>query len=203
LAKQHRTEDDFARDMKERRQPRLTPGEREIRETYIKRGREAWQRHVHKGGATWSDWTAIGEALLVGRQDAMAAAETNHPIGHRYNSEFSTWLTRHRFDAIDAGDRARLIEVMDNLPAIEAWRAALTLTARLRLNHPSNVLRKWKAATEVKETLRDSVAILSEDNTKLKREVEELTARLEEAEATVREDETRAAKMRRKPLRPT
>jgi hypothetical protein len=200
LAKQHRTEDDFARDMKERRKSGLTRSP-EDRETHIKWGQEAWRRHIHKGDATWNDWMAIGNALLIGRQDAVAAAETNH--GSRYNSEFDSWLARYHFDDIDQGDRSRLIEVINNLSAIEAWRATLTRTARLRLSHPSSVLRKWKAATEVKETLRDSVAILSEDNTKLKREVEELTARLEEAEATVREDETLAAKMRRRPLRPT
>ena len=199
MAKQHRTEDDFPRDMKERREAGLTRSQ-EDREMHIKWGQEAWRRHIHKGDATWNDWMAIGNALLIGRQDAVAAAETNH--GSRYNSEFDSWLARYHFDDIDKGDRSRLIEVINNLSAIEAWRATLTRTARLRLSHPSSVLRKWKAASEVKETLRDSVAILSEDNTKLKREVEELTARLEEAEATVREDETLAAN-RRRPLRPT
>ena len=181
MAKQHRTEDDFARDMKERREAGLTRSQ-DDRETHIKRGQEAWRRHIQKGDATWNDWMAIGDALLIGRQDAVAAAETNH--GSRYNSEFDKWLARYHFDDIDKGDRkSGLIEVINNLSAIEAWRATLTRTARLRLSHPSSVLRKWQAGTEVKETLRDSVAILSEDNTKLKREVEELTARLEEVEA--------------------
>jgi hypothetical protein len=172
--------------MRERREPGLAPDERKIRETYIKRGQEAWQRHVYKGKATWSDWIAIGEALLVGRQDAMAAAETNHPIGSRYDSEFGSWLTRHHFDAIDAGDRTCLIKVMDNLPAIEAWRATLTLTARLQLNHPSNILRKWKSGTEAKEskrTLRDSVVNLSDDNLAKDCRIAELEARLQEGEA--------------------
>jgi hypothetical protein len=157
----------------------------EDRETHVRRGQEAWQRHIQKGDATWNDWMAIGDALLIGRQDAMAAAETNQPIGSRYNSKFSNWLVRHHFDNIDKGDRSHLLEVIDNRPAIEAWRATLTLTVRLRLNHPSSVLRKWKAGTEGKEwkpTLRESIANLSEDNAKLKREVEELTARLQEAE---------------------
>ena len=107
----------------------------------------------------------------------------------RQSLQFRVWqLARpHHFDNIDKGDRSRLIEVIDNLPAIEAWRATLTQTACLRLNHPSSILRKWKAATEVNEpqpTLRDIVADLSEDNAKLKREVEELRARLDEAQAT-------------------
>jgi hypothetical protein len=50
---------------------------------------------------------AIGAALLIGRQDAMAAAETEQPIGSRYNSEFGSWLARHHFDNIDKGDRSR------------------------------------------------------------------------------------------------
>jgi hypothetical protein len=188
MANHRKTDDDFARDMKERRQAGLTRGQQKDRETHIKQGQESWQRHIHKGDATWNDWMAIGAALLIGRQDAMAAAETEQPIGSRYNFEFGSWLARHHFDNIDKGDRSRLIEVIDNLPAIEAWRATLTQTARLRLNHPSSILRKWKAAaTEVKEpqpTLRNIVADLSEDNAKLKREVEELRARLDEAEAT-------------------
>jgi hypothetical protein len=158
-----------------------------MRETRVRRGQEAWQRHIQKGDATWDDWMAIGDALLIGRQDAMAAAKTNQPIGSRYNSKFGRWLARHHFDNIDKGDRRRLIEVIENRPAIEAWRETLTQTVRLRLSHPSSVLQKWKADTEGKEpkprTLRDSVANLSEDNAKLKREVEELTARLREAEA--------------------
>ncbi len=114
---------------------------------------------------------------------------TEQPIGSRYNSELGSWLARHHFDNIDKGDRSRLIEVIDNLPAIEAWRATLTQIACLRLNHPSSILRKWKAATEIKEpqpTLRDIVADLSEDNAKLKKEVEELRARLDEAEAAAK-----------------
>jgi hypothetical protein len=159
----------------------------EARGSRIRRGQEAWQRHIHKGDATWDDWMAIGDALLIGHQDAIAAAKTNQPIGSRYNSKFGHWLARHHFDNIGKGDRSHLIEVIENRPAIEAWRETLTQTVRLHLSHPSNVLRNWKAGTEGKEpkprTLRDSVANLSEDNAKLKREVEELTARLREAEA--------------------
>jgi hypothetical protein len=151
--------------MKERRQAGLTRGQQKDRETLIKQGQESWQRHIHKGDATWNDWMAIGAALLIGRQDAMAAAETEQPIGSRYNSEFGSWLAHHHFDNIDKGDRSRLIEVIDNLSAIQAWRATLTQTARLRLNHPSSILRKWKAASEVKEPR----PTLREDNTKLKR----------------------------------
>jgi ClpX C4-type zinc finger protein len=164
-----------------------TRGQQADRDTRIKRGQEAWRRH--KVDATWLDWLAIGEALSIGRQEAMADADTNRPIGSRYNAAFGEWLTHHRFDDIDKGDRSRLFDVMDNLPAIEGWRATLTQTARLRLNHPNSVLRKWKAATvvkppkEPKPTLRDSVANLSEENAAKDQRIAELEARVQEAEA--------------------
>ena len=53
----------------------------------------------------------------------------------------------------DKGDRSRLLDVMDRLPAIESWRNTLTRTERMRLNHPSTVWRKWKAASAERETL--------------------------------------------------
>jgi hypothetical protein len=38
---------------------------------------------------------------------------------------------------------------MGHLEEIEAWRATLTSPERLRLNHPSAVLRKWKSANAI------------------------------------------------------
>ncbi len=42
---------------------------------------------------------------------------------------------------------------MDHLDEIEAWRASLTPTERLRLNHPSAVFRKWKSANAISRNL--------------------------------------------------
>jgi hypothetical protein len=60
----------------------------------------------------------------------------------------------------------------------------------MRLNHPSSVLRKWKTATAVpkppgekRPTLRDSVASLSEDKTRLETEIAQLKEHIVEIEA--------------------
>jgi hypothetical protein len=168
-------------------EPDFTRGQQADRDNHIKRGQEAWKRH--KNDATWLDWLAIGQALSIGRQDAMAAASTNRPSGSAYNAAFGAWLERHGFHEIDKGDRSRLFDVMDNLPAIEQWRGTLASTLRLRLNHPNSVLRKWKAETvvkppkEPKPTLRDSVANLSEENAVKDQRIAELEAHVQEAEA--------------------
>jgi hypothetical protein len=55
-------------------------------------GIAAWSRL--KQCKTWRDWLVVGEALLVGRTEAMRSAHTNVPEGSRYNREFGDWLVR-------------------------------------------------------------------------------------------------------------
>jgi hypothetical protein len=80
---------------------------------------------------------------------------------------FAEWLQRYKLDDMDKGNRARLFEVMDNLPMIEQWRQTLPSNLRLALNHPNAVLRRF---------VRDSVVELNEENTALKAHIAELEA---------------------------
>jgi hypothetical protein len=109
-----------------------------------RQGTEAWKRL--KKEKNWNDWIKVGDALLVGRDLAMHQAETNQPQGSAYNIAFGRWLKQYRLDDMDKGDRARLFNVMAELPQIEEWRRTLALGERLKLNHPNAVLRKFKAA---------------------------------------------------------
>jgi hypothetical protein len=100
------------------------------------------------------------------------------------------WLEKTKLDEIDKSVRSRLFEVMDNIVAIETWRATLTRDEKQRYNHPDTVLRKWKAATKVNEPaapkapgLKESVANLSEEKIVLERRIAELEALVQEAEA--------------------
>lgn len=110
-------------------------------------GQEAWHRlrHAH----TWEDWRHVGAALLIGRSGAMREAGVNRPVGRRYNAVVAAWLKKFRFGNLDKADRSRLFAVMDRLQEIETWRATLAPTERLRLNHPSTILRKWKSANAI------------------------------------------------------
>jgi hypothetical protein len=137
---------------------------------------------------SWGDWTKVGEALLIGRDWAIHQAGSNRPEGKAYNMAFGEWMAKYKLDDMDKGDRSRLFAVMDNLPMIEEWRKTLTLTERLKLNHPNSVLRKWKSAIEPerpksgKPTLRDSVIGLEEGNAAKEREIVDLRARIAELE---------------------
>ena len=126
------------------------------RDRVIRNGRAALKRL--QNDRNWTDWLAVGEAILIGREECKEACglkDTNLPPGHwgsAYSRMFGEWLEKEKLD-FDKGDRSRLLDVMDRLPAIESWRNTLTRTERMRLNHPSTVWRKWKAATAERETL--------------------------------------------------
>ncbi len=121
------------------------PTDRE--QSTILHGQEAWHRLGRDH--TWEDWKHVGAALLIGRSRAMHNAGVNRPVGRRYNAAFAAWLHKFGFENLDKGDRSRLFAVTDHLHEIETWRATLTPTQRLRLNHPSAVLRKWKSANAI------------------------------------------------------
>mgnify|MGYP001417859242 CR=1 FL=1 len=150
----------------------------------IKQGQEAWRRL--KKSKSWNDWIMVGDALVVGRNWAMRQAGTNRPEGKGYNMAMAEWLTRNKLDDIDKSHRSRLIDCIENLGAIEEWRATLTLGQRLTWNHPNIIWMHWRKAIEPapvanpdsppKPTLRDSVAELSEENARLKAHVAELEA---------------------------
>jgi hypothetical protein len=145
----------------------------------IKNAQGAWGRL--RVGLAWEDWATVGAAHVIGRTTAMRDAHTNKPAGRGYNAAFAAWATKYGFD-LDKGDRSRLFKVMDNLAAIEAWRAKQPPTEQLRLNHPSTVLRKWRASTVVpdpnappklspyKKLQADHMALIAEHD-RYKREV--------------------------------
>jgi len=140
----------------------------------VERGRRAWKRI--KTDSTWEDWCLVGQALDLGRAECMSLSGTNQPQGRAYNEMFSRWLDGNGFGDIDKAARSNLAQCMERRGEIEAWRAALPLAERLRLNHPSSVLRKFlatrrtgrdsKASTPA--TLKAEIVRLEEENRRLK-----------------------------------
>ena len=72
-------------------------------------------------------------------------------VGQGYGPAFNSWLIDNRFN-LRPSDRSALLALMGILPAIEAWRATLTETRRLRMNHPATVMRICRVATGIKLT---------------------------------------------------
>jgi hypothetical protein len=115
-------------------------------------GQAAWKR-LQKC-KSWSDWMAVGEALLAGRTLAMQKAETNRPEGKGYNQVFSQWLAHYGLSEIDKSARAKLLYVMEHRADIEDFRAGLPLNVRMELSHPTSVLRRWQVLNRVTKPKR-------------------------------------------------
>lgn len=103
----------------------------------ISAGREAWKRLQDRERTTWDDWLTVGRALVIGRVECMRIAGTDTPSGGKYNYVANQWLRENGFTDICAQERHRIVKIIENLPAVEAWRATLSPEDRRTLNHPS------------------------------------------------------------------
>ena len=112
----------------------------------IRHGRAAWDR-LKKGSGLWADWTMVGHALIDGRKIALHNAGIQRAHGSGYTDAFSSWMIDNNLN-VPPSARAKLFTLMENLPAVEAWRANLTETQRERFNHPSAVLRNYRKTSD-------------------------------------------------------
>jgi hypothetical protein len=105
-------------------------------EEILARARQAANRLV--SGHAWSDWVAVGRALAIGKTEAMREAHTNKPDGRLYAAAMARWLTRVGLDRVvgDRATRSHLLDLIEHLEAVEAWRRTLPLNRRVQLNHP-------------------------------------------------------------------
>jgi hypothetical protein len=132
---------------------------------------------------TWADWVLVATALAAGRNETMHMAGTNKPSGPKFKREINRWLKEKNLDAIDKTTRSRSIECFEHLADIEKWRATLSVSERLALNHPTTVLRHWKRKTvvpdpnavkkvSIREKLNATIAELEEQNFRMRKEIE-------------------------------
>jgi hypothetical protein len=136
----------------------------------------------------------IGEGLLAGRTWAMQKAGTNKPEGKGYALSFHEWLRDWKLNDLNNTDRAKLLQLMEELPAVEDWRASLTEYERRNLNNPTSIWRKWKAFGRRKaQSSRDKPSATERENERLYALVKELQ---EELQGRVKELEQARARIR-------
>jgi hypothetical protein len=116
-------------------------------------------------------------------------AGTNKPEGKGFVMGYSEWLKRYKVDDMDKSDRAKLLQLMEERPAVEEWRMTLPDYERRRLNNPVVVWRKWTAATRIKKPKprkTPTVEELQARNRELEEELEAAHERIKELEGQLR-----------------
>jgi hypothetical protein len=109
----------------------------------VELGKAAWER-LKSAKPLFTDWLAVGAALLVFRGQAMAEAKRNSPFGPKYQAAINRLLTLHDMQDIDSHERRGAIVMVENRAELEKWRATLTPIEQRRCNHPNSVLALWK-----------------------------------------------------------
>ena len=145
----------------------------------------AWVRVKKAETRMWGEWMTIGEGLLEGRRWAMKRAGTNRPEGKAYITAFAEWLTRYKVDDMDKSDRAKLLQLMEERPAVEEWRSTLSDYERRSLNNPVIVWRKWTAATRVKKPRPRTAGFSAREMGRAQQMLEQRDARITELEEEV------------------
>jgi len=77
---------------------------------------------------------------------------------------------------MDKSDRAKLLQLIEERPAVEEWRSTLTDYER-SLNHPVIVWRKWTAATRVKKPKQRTASVSASEHGRAQAMIEQLTVR--------------------------
>ena len=142
----------------------------------------AWARIKKAQARMWGDWMTNGEGLMEGRRWAMQMASTNRPEGKGYVTAFGKWLKRYRVDDMDKSDRAKLLQLMEERPAVEEWRATLPDYERRSLNNPIIVWRKWTVATRVNKPKQRTAGVSASEHGRAQAMIGQLQARIAELE---------------------
>src|SRR5262249_34932258 len=83
---------------------------------------------------------------------------------------------------MDKSDRAKLLQLMEERPAVEEWRAGVPDYERRTLHHPVNVWRQWTAATRVKKPRQRTASVSASEHGRAQAIIEQLQARNAELE---------------------
>jgi hypothetical protein len=136
--------------------------ERMVTMRTIRAGRDAWEEIGR--AESFESWKLIGGALAIGKHHALKITGANAAWGRNYSREFGLWMRAQGFGQMAKSVRSVAIELHENAPAIEAWRAALSDKQRRRLVHPLSNVRRWRASVNYRngkcpqDIKRDAIA---------------------------------------------
>src|SRR5437016_5876248 len=144
-----------------------------------------WRRIETKERRRWSEWTVdIGPPLLKARLQAKADAGVEQPISGGYSDAMSKLLDEYGLRSIREKTRRDLLHVMENLEAVERWRALQDHPDDL--NSPSYVWERFQKSS-AQQDKRDAERKPSLVEQALMARVAELEAQLQAARVAAHE----------------
>lgn len=164
--------------------PEEEPADEEMsdKEVALSAAQQAWERIRTRTHQLWDDWVLIGDALEIGRTEAIYTSQAKGPSGQRYSRAFSAWLKSNGFEDLHETTRAHLLKIMDEFDAVDAWRDTLDEDKWQKWNHPSTVWqhfnawkrREGKQDKPPRQTQRAANVVLQAENDSLNQRVQDL-----------------------------
>ncbi|CCE11732.1 hypothetical protein BRAS3843_770030 [Bradyrhizobium sp. STM 3843] len=111
----------------------------------IAAARAAWKRIRTR--PLFSDWMAIGKALVVGKAQCLHQARVNKPYGPVYMRAMRTWLDSAGLGDVETQERRGAIFLAEHESEVTAWRDSLSPAEQRNANHPSTIVRHYQRGT--------------------------------------------------------
>ena len=110
-------------------------------------------------GKHFGDWVALARGLHGMKAHLLAISGANSETSPLYRRAYEKWVPTREWASKRAGPnkksfRSACYALVDNLDAINAWRAELAERdpgSRDRWQHPEVVMREWRKAQKAKE----------------------------------------------------
>lgn len=174
---------------------------------------------LHNEGAMFHNWMDVGSVYLEIRARAMFLAETNEPIGKRYNA---VWATIHQTarsrlpnitNDLDDGTRSLAMKMAEHREKLTVWWRSLNQNIRQKTNHPKIVLHNYdkghadkllpdKKPRKRAATTRDRFELAEEEADRIRSRMVELESeilvkeeQIEELEAIIRDQKMEIDKL--------
>jgi len=112
----------------------------------VTEGRDAWER-IKGTRPLFSDWLAIGRALLVGKAQCLRQAGSNRPYGPVYMKSMRAWLDSAGLGDVETQERRGAIFIAEHEAEVTAWRQNLSPSEARNANHPSTIVKHFQAGT--------------------------------------------------------
>jgi hypothetical protein len=135
---------------------------------------EIWQRIKDTQRRLWGDYIELGTKLQPLRDEAWRRAGSPQPKGKAYNREMSKLLKEYEAYGLDMDPNARaaLLHIMDNLEAVQEWRARQDDPDSL--NYPRTVWEKFEKSRQQNSSADAAAADADDDADAASPEEEEL-----------------------------
>jgi hypothetical protein len=110
----------------------------------IRTARDTWASASKAN--SWEATTAIGAALLIGRNYALRVTGLDVPHGRHYSMALRSWMRTNGFATMSNQTRKHIVILTENAAAVTAWRNGLPERERNRIANPQHLYRRWQAS---------------------------------------------------------